>query len=178
MDVLYWIRGQSWRFKPFVANRVGEIQALTDPEQWRYVPPKQNQANLLTRGRGVSALGVEGRWWRGASFLKQDPSEWSQTRIVKKNADVEVRKLCQEKEQRLEQKFVASITVDCLEAQRSSSWVQLIRTAAWVNRFIENCRLPTATRRQDTLQSDEVTSAGTQFIGQAQQEVFTQTCFR
>ena len=89
MDVLYWIRGHSWRFKPFVANRVGEIQALIDPEQWRYVPPKQNQANLLTRGRGVSALGVEGRWWRGVSFLKQDPSEWSQTRIVKKNADVE-----------------------------------------------------------------------------------------
>ncbi|XP_068728858.1 uncharacterized protein [Montipora capricornis] len=32
-DVLYWIRGQSWRSKPFVRNRVSEIQALTDPEQ-------------------------------------------------------------------------------------------------------------------------------------------------
>ena len=28
MDALYWIRGQSRRFKPFVSNRVGEMQAF------------------------------------------------------------------------------------------------------------------------------------------------------
>ena len=47
MDVLYWFRGYSEKFKPFVANRVGEIQALTSPNQWRYVPNKQNPADLL-----------------------------------------------------------------------------------------------------------------------------------
>lgn len=47
MDVLYWIRGQSRRFKPFVANREGEIQTLTNPEQWKHVPTKQNPADLL-----------------------------------------------------------------------------------------------------------------------------------
>ena len=29
MDVIYWIHRQNKSFKPFVANRVGEIQALT-----------------------------------------------------------------------------------------------------------------------------------------------------
>lgn len=29
MDVIYWVHGQNKSFKPFVANRVGEIQALT-----------------------------------------------------------------------------------------------------------------------------------------------------
>ena len=33
MDVLYWICGQSRKYKPFVSNRVGEIQAFTNPEQ-------------------------------------------------------------------------------------------------------------------------------------------------
>lgn len=33
MNVLWWIRGRSRQFKPFVANRVGEIQGSTDPEQ-------------------------------------------------------------------------------------------------------------------------------------------------
>ena len=50
MNVLWWIRGRSRSFKPFVANRVGEIQTATDPKQWRYVPNNKNPADLFTRG--------------------------------------------------------------------------------------------------------------------------------
>ena len=38
MNVLWWTRGKSRSFKPFVANCAGEIQTATDPRQWRYVP--------------------------------------------------------------------------------------------------------------------------------------------
>ncbi|GFV70389.1 integrase catalytic domain-containing protein [Trichonephila clavipes] len=31
---LHWIKGPSHRWKPFVANRVREIQSLTDPNSW------------------------------------------------------------------------------------------------------------------------------------------------
>ena len=75
MDVLYWIRGQSRKFKPFVANRVGEIQNMTNPEQWRHVPTKQNPANLLTRGIKVTELTKEVKWWNGPPFLRQDQTE-------------------------------------------------------------------------------------------------------
>ena len=34
-NVLWWIHGHSQDFKPFVANRVGEMQPITHPEQWR-----------------------------------------------------------------------------------------------------------------------------------------------
>ena len=50
MNVLWWIRGCSKDFKPFVANRVGEIQLSTCPAQWRHVPTKLNPADYLTRG--------------------------------------------------------------------------------------------------------------------------------
>lgn len=92
MDVLYWIRGQSRKIKPFVANRVGEIQASTNPEQWRYVPTKLNPSDLLTRGLGVSALAEEDKWWSDPAFLKQDPSEWPENKIeTKRVLDVEIR---------------------------------------------------------------------------------------
>ena len=39
---LWWVRGHSRYFKPFVANRVGELQADTSPGRWRYVPSKEN----------------------------------------------------------------------------------------------------------------------------------------
>ena len=35
---------------------VGEIQASTNPEQWRCVPTKLNAFDLLTRGLSVSTL--------------------------------------------------------------------------------------------------------------------------
>ena len=151
MDVMYWIRGQRKKFKPFVANRVGEIQASTNPEQWRYVPTKQNPADLLTRGLSVSSLSEQERWWKGPSFLKQDSSEWPSTKIEhKRETNVELRKLGQTKERSGEDTFLSLITEDRLEPQIFSSWTMLTRTAAWVYRFIENRRSPVTTRRQGT----------------------------
>ena len=78
MDVMYWIRGQSRKFKPFVANRVGEIQASTNPEQWRYVLTKQNPADLLTRGLSVSTLSEQEKWLKGPSLNKTPQNDLQQ----------------------------------------------------------------------------------------------------
>lgn len=48
-DVLWWIRGRGREFRPFVENRVGEIQTATEPWQWQHVPSDQNPADLCTR---------------------------------------------------------------------------------------------------------------------------------
>ncbi|XP_078360400.1 uncharacterized protein LOC144644752 [Oculina patagonica] len=175
MDVLYWIRGCSRKFKPFVANRVGEIQALTSPNQWRYVPTGQNPADLLTRGESVSKLLTEEKWWSGPTFLKQDSTEWPETKIeVKKGPDIEVRKQYQEAEQTEGQTFLALTSEDRLQPQRYSSWSKLTRVTASVDRFLENCRLPAALRREGALKPDEVSAAEMRYIRQAQQEVFAQ----
>ena len=149
------------------------IHASTNLEQWRYVPTKQNPADLLTRGLSVSTLSEQERWWKGPSFLKQDSSEWPPTRIEhKRETDVEVRKLGQEKEQSGEETFLSSTTGDRLEQQRFSSWTKLTRIAAWVYRFIENCCSLVPIRRQGTIQPNEVSFAEIRIIRQAQQEVF------
>ncbi|XP_028410464.1 uncharacterized protein LOC114533078 [Dendronephthya gigantea] len=49
-NVLYWVRNQSRAFKPFVANRVAEIQRHSNPEQWRHIPGGINPADIPTRG--------------------------------------------------------------------------------------------------------------------------------
>ena len=55
-DVLWWIKGYSRIFKPFVANRIGEIQLYSNPDQWRYVSTKVNPADHLTRGLTIIEL--------------------------------------------------------------------------------------------------------------------------
>ena len=69
MNVLWWLRGRSRRFKPFVANRVGEIQSLTNPKQWRYVSTHENPADSITRGMTISEMAKEEKWWNGPDFL-------------------------------------------------------------------------------------------------------------
>ena len=50
VDVLWWLRYVSRRFKPFVANTVSAIQGSSSFKQWRYVPTKKNPADIATKG--------------------------------------------------------------------------------------------------------------------------------
>lgn len=47
---LCWISGMPSRWKTFVANRVTEVQRLTNIKIWRHVPTKCNPADLASRG--------------------------------------------------------------------------------------------------------------------------------
>ena len=49
-NVLGWIKNKSRTFKPFVANRIGDIQAATSPSQWRHLPSEKNPANKSMSG--------------------------------------------------------------------------------------------------------------------------------
>ena len=44
-DVLWWIRGRGKDFRPFVANRIGEIQMFNEPSQWQHVSTEENPAD-------------------------------------------------------------------------------------------------------------------------------------
>ena len=91
---------------------------------------------------------------------------------MKAGLNSEARKSYQAREQAGKKAFLSSVGEDRLEPQRYSSWSKPTRVAARVDRFLENCRLPAAFRREGTIQPDEVASSGMRFIRQAQQEVF------
>ena len=78
IDVLWWIRGYSRVYKPFVANRVGDIQSCSDLEQWRYVPIGINPADYLKRGLIIriraTELDEKKDWCTGPEYL-QSPEE-------------------------------------------------------------------------------------------------------
>uniref|UniRef100_A0A1B0DEZ5 Uncharacterized protein n=1 Tax=Phlebotomus papatasi TaxID=29031 RepID=A0A1B0DEZ5_PHLPP len=50
--VLNWIRADSRSYKPFVGNRVGEIQEVTNPDEWKWLPTDLNVADIATRDTG------------------------------------------------------------------------------------------------------------------------------
>ncbi|XP_071118407.1 uncharacterized protein [Haliotis cracherodii] len=171
MNVLCWIRNNSRTFKPFVANRVGEIHSSTNPSQWRYVPLSQNPADLLTRGLPVSQLVGNQLWWSGPTFLLRDEEEWP---LDKSLSFYE--KDDQEKKSR---KTIVVYTVMAnadpewrLEPTRFSCWKKLTRTCAWVNRFLYNCSNPADLRMIEELSREELNDAEIKLVAQAQQEAF------
>ena len=146
MDVLCWVRGRSRKFKPYVANRIEEIQALRNPDQWRHVSSRQNPADLITRGLSVAKLIDKEKWWHGPLFLKQDPTEWPENRVeVDRGPDIEVCKSYREQNKLRNRHFLPQ---QMKKPQNYPSWSKLARVTARVDRFIENCRLPADLQRE------------------------------
>ncbi|KMQ82592.1 gag-pol polyprotein precursor, partial [Lasius niger] len=73
---LSWIRGHPARWTTFVANRVAEIQRANPDARWQHVPGRDNPADCASRGVSPRELMEHPLWWRGPSFLAQDPAAW------------------------------------------------------------------------------------------------------
>lgn len=63
------IKSVSSRYTTFVAVRVAEIQQLTQPDDWRFIPGELNPADLVSRGVPPASLLSCHRWWYGPEFL-------------------------------------------------------------------------------------------------------------
>ena len=69
LNILWWIRGMSQKFKPSVANCRGEIQSLTQPVQCRYVPSKENSIDLVSQGLFIDQINKNSQWLSRPEFL-------------------------------------------------------------------------------------------------------------
>ena len=132
MVTLHWIRGQSSSWKPFVANRVSEIQSTWDPERWNYCASKDNPADLLTRGLTCDNLISSALWWNGPQWLSL-PLECQPTQQRSEDIPPEA---CEE--ERRVTHVCASIAVKPLiDMSRFGTWLKLIRVTAYVLRAVK-----------------------------------------
>ena len=181
VNVLWWIRGRSREFKPFVAIRVGEIQTSTSLEQWRYIPTDQNPADMLSRGMKATELVDCSTWWRGPAFLRQWPINKS---VEKPSGNDEMKRLSRVKRMSLWYQesestnetygfvTIAEDTVFPVDPRRYSRWLKLRRIQSWINRFIQNCPKPKIDITSRELLADELKRAEIQLVRHAQSTEF------
>ncbi|XP_066153278.1 uncharacterized protein [Euwallacea fornicatus] len=79
---LAWIRSSSSEWKPFVSNRVAEIQDITDLASWGYVNTSDNPADILSRGLSPGELVNNKLWWHGPHWLSSNQSLWPKQRVT------------------------------------------------------------------------------------------------
>ncbi|XP_055584715.1 uncharacterized protein LOC129737580 [Uranotaenia lowii] len=129
--VYSWVRSERRKYKEFVAHRVGQILAVSNPEDWRWVPSKQNAADDLTKWGKTTEICSESRWFRGPDFLYLSEEYWpaqNQTTI-----DVE-------EEFRAHILFHHVKLPDGLRVEHISKWNVLVRMVATMYRFISNMK--------------------------------------
>ncbi len=130
--VLSWISDDASRWKPFVANRVSLIQALTCPSQWFHCPGTQNPADLLTRGLSAGDLKQSQLWLCGPSFISGEME-------AEVPCDVAESDVCSE---RVENTLlnVTPQPEKLFDVDRWGTLVKSLRVVSWVLRFVDNCR--------------------------------------
>ncbi|XP_068726126.1 uncharacterized protein [Montipora capricornis] len=167
-STLHWIRGSTTRWKPFVANRVIEIQSLLDPSVWRYCPGLHNPADLPTRGLSASQLRESQLWWKGPSWLQESEKEWPEDLRSKPSSDIVD----------LERKGKASVSCvvqpkePVIDFTRFSKYGRLLRTVAWIRRFICNLRVKEEERIDTSLTGLEIQGAEEWLITHVQEASF------
>ncbi|XP_044760395.1 uncharacterized protein LOC123317848 [Coccinella septempunctata] len=135
---LSWIRASPHLFKIFVANRISQIQSLTEPSDWHYVNTKQNPADILSRGIAPADLISSSLWWNGPTFLAMDPCDWPIEHKFDtiKNSDVS---LLPERKIKIVSLVVTKTDLGLFE--RYSSLTKLQRVTAYCLRFIKNLKM-------------------------------------
>ena len=183
MNVLWWVRNNSRNFKPYVSNRIGEIQTNSKPEQWRYVPTQLNPADCVTRGLTAVELLNKTIWLNGPEFLQDCEKKWPENKIEKlQAAEKEERKLKISSHVSLVTSDIQVVgqdssnmlnSVNRLDVERYSDWNRMVRIYAWVYRFIGNCKIQSKRfRGTGELQPEEIRDIEIRLIKSTQRECF------
>ena len=147
MDVIFWIQGHSRRLKPFVANRVAEIQRKSDSIQWRHVPREENPADDATRGLDLKNLSVESRWFQGPAFLHEGETSWpSESSLLLRDCSEEGK----QELAKINLTFPCKQSLPLFDIQRFSSWHRLLGVTAWILRFISKSKRARHQKSQET----------------------------
>ncbi|XP_035207725.1 uncharacterized protein LOC118182487 [Stegodyphus dumicola] len=167
-----WIRSDVKRWKPFVQNRVKEIQKNSDVLNWRYTPGEHNPADLLTRGENVKHLKQNSIWWEGPTWLKEEMEHWPKPNLCStKNIEDSNKELRKTSKEVFVNACVTEPSEDLFKTQNYSNLHRIYRITAWCLRFINNIK--NTSKLSGCLQVTELEMAETYWIKRVQERNFT-----
>lgn len=163
--VLWWIKDDNKKYKPFVAARVCEIKEKSCAENWRYVPSKDNVADMATKWKRGVDFSSNSPWFTGPSFLHLPEESWPINILEQTEANEEVHL-------QVDLRFPTKLPF-YVDDNRFSKWRKLVGATAYALRFINVMKDPSSRRGVTrSLSSDEMQAAESLLIRQCQYRCF------
>ncbi|XP_065076354.1 uncharacterized protein LOC135699956 [Ochlerotatus camptorhynchus] len=148
-------------YRPFVANRVGEILENTTVDEWRWVPSESNAADEATKWGSGPYFSSDSKWFNGPEFLHFPEHEWPHSTDLVVDTAVELRS-----------SVLFHTTWEAVIAyERFSKWERLQRSMAYVLRFIFNVTKK-GEKRSGRLAQQELDDAENEVLKQVLKENF------
>ncbi|XP_055585281.1 uncharacterized protein LOC129738121 [Uranotaenia lowii] len=158
---LSWIQADPRNYRPFVSNRVVEIQELTSEYEWRWIPSRCNPADEAAKWGSGPYFTQESKWFSGPEFLKEPESKWPS---LKENHTITTEEI------RASALYhICDQSLICYE--NFSSWEKLQRTIAFMLRLFRNAKKGSVKQTGD-LQQSELLAAEEAIFKQVQKEVY------
>jgi len=166
-DVLYWLVSKK-KLPVFVSNRVNIINTFNKKYHatWHYCPTADNPADLVTRGITPDKLFSSSSWISGPSWIMQEESwpKWSPRSSVTTMAII----AAPADKVELPSPDISII----MNHNRFGTLSRLLRTTAWINRFIQLTRLPHQKDSTLSLSAKEVLTSLHIWIKSIQKKAF------
>ena len=129
--VICWVKSEK-KLPKWEAARVAELLSVSSPEDWRWVPTDVNPADAATRKDKPTDFSASGIWFHGPEFLREEAQCWpilGQPCSLPLEHGSDVALLLTEEE----------LEIWALpDVRRFGSWIKLIRTTAWILRYVHN----------------------------------------
>ncbi|XP_043271176.1 uncharacterized protein [Venturia canescens] len=137
---LAWLTQHPSRWKPYVANRVSEIQTKMPEIKWHHVPTHDNPADCASQGIAVEELLHHPLWWSGPSWLRQNSAFWPNARPCALTNDLVHPQSVLQEQRSIAAIHVAQITEEWDLPLRFSSWGKLLRVTAFLFLWLRKYR--------------------------------------
>ena len=194
MITLWRIRNGPKNYKVWVANRVTEILAKTNKDQWHFCPGQLNPADLASRSTSARELKDNVLWQQGPSFLTRHPDQWPKQQALSRQEALERNALDKKEQESAPEILIAAaavakkvqdenLTPSLAEKilQRSNNWQKCCRLLVWILKFlvktlsdktVEKFRLLTEVKSNKEISLAEMRSAQRAFVVWAQSKAF------
>ncbi|UYV79875.1 hypothetical protein LAZ67_18000953 [Cordylochernes scorpioides] len=159
--VLSWLASEHNRWKPYVSNRVKDIQELV-PCRWMHVKGEDNPADLASRGISLDQLLDLELWWHGPPWLKTTSQPYNDAIPV-------INEKCLS-EQRIKTNLFVKKNISYPFIKRYSSLNKFKRITGWIFRFFYNFRKLLKREKSGALSIEEIETSFNRIFRCAQQE--------